>query len=65
MHTDETPDRRTEKPTSDHQFEIPVVREEQPGGGEGEERDDPADGPERPRPERRPSDYAGVGSRAT
>jgi hypothetical protein len=60
MHTDETPDRQTEAPPSDHQFETPVVREAHPADAADEERDDPAEDRER-----RPTNYAAVGNRAT
>jgi hypothetical protein len=53
MQTEETPDRRSEKPQTDHQFETPVVREDRPGRTADEERDDAGDGAEQPRPAKR------------
>jgi hypothetical protein len=52
MQREETPDRRSEEPPTDHHFETPVVREAQPARATHEEHDDENDaGAERQRPQ--------------
>jgi hypothetical protein len=54
MQTEETPDRPSEEPQTEHHFETPVVRETGPRPGTDEERDDGDDaGAEQGRPQER------------
>lgn len=40
MQTEETPERRSEEPQTEHHFETPVVREDRPARVTDDERDD-------------------------